>query len=312
MRNRRGSAWIFSSDAVSTLMQLANQGVVKVMALNSLMQRIRSRSQREIADRVATRTFRSTLRHPIVSFTFDDFPKNAGTTGSRILQELGISATYYLSLGLAGLTTPTGLMFNREDLEAVSEAGHEFGCHTFDHSHAWNTRAKAFATSLDRNRDEFKKLMPGLSLESMSYPISCPNPGVKREAARRFQVCRAGGQDFNHGIMDRNNLKSFFLEKCAGSSLLPKDVIDRNCEANGWLIFATHDISECPTQYGCTPDFFAEIARYAANSGARLLPVAKAWQVVRGKDAPGFINGSRIDQGSEAFGAGLRVHRQSL
>jgi hypothetical protein len=44
----------------------------------------------------------------------------------------------------------------------------------------------------------------------------------------------------------------------------------------GWLIFATHDISSNPTQYGCTPGFFAEVVKCAIASGACVLPIADA------------------------------------
>ena len=70
----------------------------------------------------------------IVSFTFDDFPQSAWKSGGRILGEYGASGTYYTSLGLMGKTTPVGRMFEREDLEAVAEAGHEVACHTYDHA----------------------------------------------------------------------------------------------------------------------------------------------------------------------------------
>ncbi len=44
-------------------------------------------------------------------------------------------------------------------------------------------------------------------------------------------------------------------------------------EAIGWLVFATHDVSESPTRFGCTPALFERIVDYAEKSGAHVLPV---------------------------------------
>jgi hypothetical protein len=60
-----------------------------------------------------------------------------------------------------------------------------------------------------------------------------------------------------------------------------KSIIDSNSDARGWLIFATHDVARDPTPFGCTPSLFEEIVRYAAESGARLLPVAEALKVLQ-------------------------------
>src|SRR5947207_11316553 len=69
---------------------------------------------------------------PIISFTFDDFPRSALHTGGAILERFGVRGTYYASLGLMGRTAPTGPIFLREDLPVLIAQGHELGCHTYD------------------------------------------------------------------------------------------------------------------------------------------------------------------------------------
>ncbi|HTQ96701.1 MAG TPA: glycosyltransferase family 2 protein [Candidatus Acidoferrum sp.] len=73
-----------------------------------------------------------------------------------------------------------------------------------------------------------------------------------------------------------NQLSAYFLEKSRGNLQVVKDLIDRNREACGWLIFATHDLAENHTPFGCTPGFFEQVVRYAANSGAEILTVVDA------------------------------------
>ena len=119
-------------------------------------------------------------------------------------------------------------------------------------------------------KGELNKLFPGMSFQTMSYPISCPNPAVKRAAAKRFAVCRGGGQTYNLDVMDRNYVKAFFLEKSRESTGLVKTMINRTCASNGWLIVATHDISDSPTVFGCSPQFFEEVVAYAVGSGAMI------------------------------------------
>ena len=104
---------------------------------------------------------------------------------------------------------------------------------------------------------------------------------VKGKHADFSRCCRGGGQTFNAGAMDLNLLNAYFLEKSRDNPGCVKEVIDRNCQARGWLIFATHDISETPTPYGCTPSFFEDIVKYSVDSGARILPVAQALDAIR-------------------------------
>jgi hypothetical protein len=49
----------------------------------------------------------------------------------------------------------------------------------------------------------------------------------------------------------------------------------------GWLIFATHDVAAQPSRYGCTPEFLEQVVQYSVDSGARILPVAKAFDLIQ-------------------------------
>src|SRR5947207_3069984 len=99
--------------------------------------------------RTATRTFFKrplaiAAQKPIISFTFDDFPRSAWLTGGAILERFGLRGTYYASLGLMGKTAPTGAICLPEDVRALAERGHELGSHTFDHRHSWDTKTNVF------------------------------------------------------------------------------------------------------------------------------------------------------------------------
>jgi hypothetical protein len=93
---------------------------------------------------------------------------------------------------------------------------------------------------------------------------------------RRFLGCRAGGQTHNAGRVDLNSLSAFFLEQCAHDPRAIERAIETNSQAGGWLVFATHDVTEKPSRFGVTPDFFRQAVATAARSGARVLPAAEA------------------------------------
>jgi peptidoglycan/xylan/chitin deacetylase (PgdA/CDA1 family) len=222
---------------------------------------------------------------PIVSFTFDDFPSSSLSKGGAILKQYGCAGTYYTSLGLAGRTEPTGKLFELDDLRTVVETGHELGCHTYDHCDSWATYPADFEASVIRNRQALSDILPTAKFGSLSYPISYPRPGTKRRIARHFTCARGGGQTFNIGTMDANYLKAFFLEQSRDDFESVRRTIAENCQSKGWLIFATHDVSESPTRFGCKPDFFEKVVLCATLSGAMVLPVSPAWDRVQSDSA---------------------------
>ena len=210
----------------------------------------------------------------MISFTFDDFPRSAFTNGGAILSQYGFSGTYYASFGLMGQQKSTGEMFQRADLQELVRQGHELACHTFDHCDSWETTPAVFEASILKNRRAAAQLVPTVSLKSFSYPITWPRPATKRRIASLFECARGGGQTFNVGMVDLNYLKAFFIEQSRDDFDAVKHIIDDNTEAMGWLIFATHDVSDNPTRFGCTPGLFERIVDYAQKSGARVLPVS--------------------------------------
>jgi peptidoglycan/xylan/chitin deacetylase (PgdA/CDA1 family) len=224
-------------------------------------------------------------KYPIVSFTFDDFPRSALYTGGAILKRYGATGTYFASFGLMGKQAPTGTMFLEEDLTKLFEDGHELGCHTFAHCHPWETKPALFEESVVQNQRALSELRSGTVFRTMSYPLTVPSPETKRRTGRHFTCCRGRGQTFNLGTVDLNCLSSHFLERKLGGPEEALKIIEENRAARGWLIFSTHDISDDPTPWGWTPGYFEDVVRRAVNSGARIMTVAGAWDALLGESA---------------------------
>ena len=175
------------------------------------------------------------------------------------------------------------------------DLGHELGCHTFGHCHSWNTPPDMYERAIVENQKALSELLPGIKFQTFAYPYSAPRLAVKQVAGRHFLCCRggglqagryllrraAGGQTFNSGVTDLNLLCAFFLEKSRNNPEAVKRLIDQNAQARGWLIFATHDVRDTPSPFGCTPDFFEQVVQWSLESGARILPVVKALEVLK-------------------------------
>lgn len=249
-----------------------------------------SRVWRRCEVEAATALFRKPLvvktEVPLISFTFDDFPRSAFLEGGSILSSYGVRATYYVALSLMGTQSDLGPMFLPEDLKELGLLGHELGCHTFRHCHSWNTPADIYEEAILKNQKTLNEIMPGASFKTFAYPISWPRLAVKKVAGSHFVCCRAGGRSpINLGVTDLNLLAATFLEQIRDNPGAVRALIDKNTRERGWLIFATHDVSLTPSRFGCTPDFFAQVVRWAIDSGARIVPVVQAVEILRGLSA---------------------------
>jgi peptidoglycan/xylan/chitin deacetylase (PgdA/CDA1 family) len=246
------------------------------MSSANLWARLIGRYQRGVARHLFRRPLPMRNTVPLVSFTFDDFPRSALRVGGAILQRFGLAGTYYTSFGLMGQQAPTGQIFEADDLKELTAQGHELGCHTFHHCHSWETKPRVFEESIEENRRALERLAPGAAFKTFSYPIALPGARTKRRVSRHFECSRGGGQIYNAGVLDANMLAAYFLEKDKGDLAPVTRMFEANARARGWLILATHDVDDAPTPYGCTPGCFEAVVRLAVESGAKVLPVIQA------------------------------------
>jgi peptidoglycan/xylan/chitin deacetylase (PgdA/CDA1 family) len=246
-----------------------------------------SRIGKAFGRRAAKWCFRkpTTLRldQPLVSFTFDDFPRSALLTGGRLLEDVQAAGTYFASFGLMGKSAPTGEIFLEHDLPHLFRGGHELACHTFDHFPAWETPTAPYIAAVERNLQALGHLTPQRQFRTHSFPISFPRPLTKRWLNRRFKACRGGGQTINLNVLDLGHLNSFFIEQSRENTNGIQRIIEENAQRVGWLIFSTHDVADHPTPYGCTPALFARILEWTVASGARITTVDGALTRIRSK-----------------------------
>lgn len=247
------------------------------MLMSSLHSRVWGKYHRTLASLFCRRMVPVKTAAPIISFSFDDVPKTALSTGGQILVAHGIKATYYVSLGLLGSETEVGTIASADDLAQALKEGHELGCHTFDHLDAWETTTETFLESVAKNQLALNKIIPGAMFKTFAYPKSGAKLAIKPHLQQYFTCCRGGGQAANVGATDFNLLRACFLDQRTKIDMNSvRNLIDYITSCPGWLIFATHDVTHNPSPYGITPEFFAEVVEYAASSSAFILPVAEA------------------------------------
>ncbi len=218
-------------------------------------------------------------REPVVSFTFDDFPRSA-LEGGIILKSYGACGTYYAAMGLMGQISTNGELFCLEDLNQLLMEGHELGSHSFSHLSCRSAHPDAFLADVEKGGNEVKKLTGEFVPQHFSYPFGHYNLKVIRRINRLFASCRCSVGGINLSPIDphllrANNLYSTTFDIGTITHLFRETILMR-----GWLIFYTHDVRETPSRWGCRPNEFEKVVRLAVRMRARILTVGaalKAW-----------------------------------
>ena len=236
----------------------------------------RERLSRSAARLARMRTLRSTLATPLVSFTFDDIPESAFTQGATILEKSGVRGTFYIAGGLVGTMGPGGPFATQEQCVALHERGHEIGCHTFSHPSVRRCSATSLESELARNQAFFSRCDPSIVLNNFAYPYNEASLGAKWRLQRHFQTCRGGVPGVNAGRIDPGFLRAVEIIETRLDRETARRWIDQAVATRGWLIFLTHDVSESPGRYGCTPGLLNHVICDAKSRGCEVVTVREA------------------------------------
>lgn len=230
--------------------------------------------------RTRFRTARSRLEAPLASFTFDDFPKSAWTTGGPLLDAYGAKATYYTAGRFCGVREDGLQYFDAEDLRAVHAAGHEVGCHTFAHLRSSTVRSDELGADWDRNLQFVGGILDAMEFGSFAYPYGDASPRTKALASARFPVSRGIWKGVNSGVIDLAQLRVVHLETRSWTAREVEARVRRATAANGWVIFFSHDVSDAPSPYGATPAMLEHALATVREAGIDILTVSDALERV--------------------------------
>jgi peptidoglycan/xylan/chitin deacetylase (PgdA/CDA1 family) len=213
-------------------------------------------------------------RGPIVTFSFDDFPRSALINGASIVERYGARATYYVAMGLMGKANDLGEQFRSADLGSLIERGHEVASHTFSHLSAKHSRFQMFSQDVDRCEKAIKENVALGSSNNFAYPYGEVTLTAKRQLGPRMRSCRGTCGGFNGPQVDLNLLRANSLYGDIDQAGAAKQLIVENKNRKSWLIFYSHDVVDKPSRFGCTPALLEEVVSFAADSGAKMMTVA--------------------------------------
>jgi peptidoglycan/xylan/chitin deacetylase (PgdA/CDA1 family) len=244
--------------------------------MSAILSRAAKAVQVRLARNVPRNGLDSRLAEPMVSFTFDDFPRSALHEGGRVLRERGWAGTYFAAGSFCGRRVDGLDYFDRDDLAQAAAEGHEIGCHTFGHLRLTEAKPEEIDADLRRNAGFVAETLPDHRLSSFAYPFGDLHLAQKALIARRFPICRGIWPGLNAGRMDFAQLKAVSLERRMSEGVDVEAWLDRAEARRGWLIFFTHDVSDGPSPYGSSRRAFEAVADAVARRGIRVLPVKNA------------------------------------
>lgn len=227
---------------------------------------------------------------PLVSFTFDDFPRTAYTEGSPILKDRGFRGTYYVAMGLMNTRNELGEQFRMDDLEGVVRDGHEAASHTFNHPSARRVGLSTFQKEVKRGREAIREAIGPAASANFAYPHGAATFGAKPSVGREMMSCRGTVAGINGRLTDLNLLRANSLYGDTDRLTEAQQLVLENERRQGWLIFYTHDVQRNPSPYGCTPELLAEVARFVEKRQSTVLTVA---EVLAGRRAEPILSADK-------------------
>ncbi len=217
------------------------------------------------------------LKEPIISFTFDDAPASAFENGGGILSKYGFSGTFYIALSFM---QDAENHFTLQQLEEAIYCKHELACHTFNHIDLSKTSLRESIFDIEHNQEAINAIIPDMNFRNFSYPFGSQTRGIKQYLSTRFRTARGIEHGINAGRTDLCNLKAVKLYENKLSLDQIFQSIQSAMDHNAWLIFYTHDVSNNPSKYGCSPGYFETVVKECAAGGFKVATIDEAMDLI--------------------------------
>jgi len=213
-------------------------------------------------------------RGPIVSFCFDDFPRTAYTVGGSVLRNFGARGTYYGAIGYMYQSENLHERVTAEDLRLLVKDGHELANHTFSHVSSRALPLAAFREDVLKGQEAICEITGGVPPANFAYPFGEVTLAAKKALGSEMASCRGIYGGVNGPQLDLNLLRANSLYGDDDRLVVVEHLVSENSKQKGWLIFYTHDVSQTPSSFGCTPSLLESAVSCAVRYGARISTVA--------------------------------------
>jgi len=222
------------------------------------------------------------LDKAIISFSFDDVPRSALTKGVPLLDEYGLKATFYVSIGLSKMqsnTKETGYL-NADDIVSLHNKGHHIACHTYSHYMLDKGNTNELVIDAERNVAKLHTILGSVPIKHFSYPFGQVNFREKKLLAKTYKTMRSSRPGINKSLSDMYLLRATCIYNPQFDKQFLSNIIQKTEQTGGWLIFYTHGVEENPDEYSCTPDQFNWVLQACVKSSADILPVDQAYNKI--------------------------------
>ena len=244
---------------------------------DNLMRRI----GRKFIPFTAQRKLTFKLDQPIVSISFDDFPKSVIENALPQLDKYGWKASFYVATGLVNTTNHLGLHFDQNDLKHLEQDGHEIGCHTYNHLNITEISDSRLMEELKANAKAAKAYGVTAPLRTFAYPFGETSTDRKLKLSHEFASMRGIMRGIHYNKVDLNQIKSVPIY--SGPHLNQTHRFIKSLpQRAGWLTLFTHDVRDNPSEWGCTPQDFAETLALIHKTGAKVLPIQHTIDLLKG------------------------------
>jgi peptidoglycan/xylan/chitin deacetylase (PgdA/CDA1 family) len=225
--------------------------------------------------RIASRPVTIERGRAIVSFSFDDVPRNVIENAAPVLDEHGVKATFYVALGMS---SAKGEFLAEEHVRALAERGHHIGSHTFSHYSLREGSAEGLYEDAVAGKRALERLVGVGSAEHFAFPYGAVGVRAKTLLRDVFATMRTSMRGINVGRVDLNYLRAENLYSRGPG--LDLDRVMRRVQSigrsGGWLIFFTHGVSNDPGPFDTSIEDFRRAVEIVMGSRTPVLPVPDA------------------------------------
>lgn len=247
----------------------------------SLVKEPSSRGALSLSFLIRTRWVSMVNERPLVSFTFDGFPKSVVSSAADLLEANGAAGTYYLSRIFNGATVEGIEYYDLGDVERLIEKGHEIGCYTASNLRAPSVSRSELLADLDENARFARDHFGDVRLTSFAFPFGDIDLSTKFLMQARYASCRTTSPGVNHRVTDLGALRAEPLYSNLTSPQKVESLIKLWARPRSWLIFHTQDVAEHPSPNGCTPALFEAAVKSALAAGCQVTPVRGGLGAIR-------------------------------
>ncbi|MEQ1781242.1 MAG: polysaccharide deacetylase family protein [Hyphomonadaceae bacterium] len=209
---------------------------------------------------------------PVVTFTFDDFPKSA-LNGADVIEKHNGRAGFYACTSFLGQRSPLmGEMFDAETLAELRARRHEIGAHSHTHLDCARDPLSKIERDIGENLVALSETGHDEHVSAFAFPYGETSYAAKRWVGDVFATGRGVLAGVNCGEVDRSQLRAVELGASEMHRRRALAALKLALAQKGWVFFFTHDVGASPTDYGAPTDLIEELAVRAVEAGAVLAP----------------------------------------